>query len=37
MFQLFRCANGVRIVQESLLTQTSPRVDVDEAPGAELL
>ena len=27
----------MRIVQESRLTQTSPRVDVDEAPGAELL
>ena len=37
MFQLFTCPNGVRLVQESRLTQTSPQVDVDEAPGAELL
>ena len=37
MFQLFPCTNGVRIVQESWLTKTSPRADVDEAPGAELL
>ena len=37
MFQLFTCTNGVRIVQQSWLTKTSPRADVDAAPGAELL
>ena len=37
MLQLFFCAQGARIVQESRFKQESPRVDVHEAPCVELL
>ena len=36
-YQLFPCANGLRITQEHREMQASPRVDVDEAPNADLL